>query len=80
MKEMNKMNIKQNDFKVLCTTANDDKKIYTNYLINSNGDILTRKNKKLEITIDKDNNHYYVLMINGRAYKKTKEELIKQNF
>ena len=53
---------------------------FTNYRINSSGDILTRKDKKVELTTDKKGNKYYILMINGRAYKKTTEELLKQNF
>lgn len=68
------------DFKVLKTNADSDVLTFTNYRINSNGDILTRKNKKVELTIDREGNKYYILMINGRAYKKTGEELLRQNF
>lgn len=41
---------------------------------------ITRKDKKVELTTDKKGNKYYILMIKGRAYKKTTEELLKQNF
>lgn len=68
------------DFKVLKTNTDSDNLTFTNYRINSNGDILTRKNKRVELTTSKNGNKYYVLMINGRAYKKTSEELLSQNF
>lgn len=68
------------DFKVLKTNTDSDNLTFTNYRINSNGDILTRKNKIVELTTSKNGNKYYVLMINGRAYKKTSEELLSQNF
>ena len=68
------------DFKVLKTNADSNNFTFTNYRINSSGDILTRKDKTVELTTDKKGNKYYILMINGRAYKKTTEELLKQNF
>lgn len=68
------------DFKVLKTTTDSDELKFTNYHINSNGDILTRKNKSVSLATDKEGNEYYILMINGRAYKKTAKELLEQNF
>lgn len=68
------------DFKVLKTNTDSDNLTFTNYRIDSNGDILTRKNKIVELTTSKNGNKYYVLMINGRAYKKTSAELLSQNF
>lgn len=68
------------DFKVLRTTTNSDELIFTNYHINSNGDILNRKNESVKLTTDKEGNEYYILMIKGRAYKKTTKELLEQNF
>ena len=68
------------DFKILKTTTDSDELRFTNYRINSNGDILTRKDKNVNLTKDKNGNEYYILMINGRSYKKTTKELLEQNF